>query len=170
MVLLGYWLLVAGCGIIKKQSPDLQLSESMSWKLFQGAWFQINYPADFTSMPSLRSSSADGFDSVEFISPEGQVSFYVFAPQWGGEPTDIALDPEREFLVIEKSEEQNGRKIQWSTICEQDGSYCRDIHNTTAQQGSVRTTFGIKYRDQDARHQYHEDYLRFRHSLQQFAD
>ena len=170
MVLLGSWLMVVGCAVTKKQAPESQLSQAMSWKVFQGAWFQIDYPADFTPMPSLPSSSADGYDSAEFISADGQVSFYVFAPQWGGEPTDIAFDSQREILVSEKSEEQNGRQINWSTMCEKDGSYCRDIYTTTAQQETVRTTFGIKYRGQAVRHRYHEDYLKFQHSLQQFAD
>jgi len=67
-------------------------------RIFEGAWFQVAYPADFTVRPSLESSSAEGYDSAFFDSPDGEVTFYVFSPQWGGEPSDIALDPDTEAM------------------------------------------------------------------------
>src|SRR5690242_4846750 len=54
-------------------------------QLFRGAWFEVRAPATFVVKPSLKSSTADGYDSVEFVAPDGAVTFYVFAPQWGGE-------------------------------------------------------------------------------------
>jgi hypothetical protein len=118
----------------------------------------------------LASSTAEGYDSAVFTAPDGSVSFYVYAPQWSGEPTDIALDPERETLVADNRAVQNDREIRHLTICAKDGSYCRSYRDTLAQQGSVRTVVGITYRDEEARHRHLQDYLRFRNSLQQFAD
>jgi hypothetical protein len=69
-------------------------------RVFEGAWFQVAYPADFVAVPSLPSATAEGYDSAFFRSPDGAVEFYVFAPQWGGQPEDIALDPGREELVL----------------------------------------------------------------------
>ena len=98
------------------------------------------------------------------------MSFYVYAPQWGGEPTDITLDPQREALFSEKRTAQSDQEIRWSTICAKNGDYCRAYQETMTHQGSIRTTLGIKYRDEEARQHYLQDYLNFRHSLRQFAD
>lgn len=62
---------------------------------YRGAWFEVKYPSDFTAQGSMGSGSAedDQFDSAFFTSPDGEVEFYIFSPQWGGESTDIALWP-----------------------------------------------------------------------------
>ncbi|MFY9942942.1 MAG: hypothetical protein WAK57_12265 [Desulfobacterales bacterium] len=161
--------LAAAVGCVAPQHPPQPLPEPVQ-EVFQGAWFEITYPAGFTPAPSLASSTAEGVDSAAFISPDGSVSFYVYAPQWGGEPTDIALDPLHETLVSENRAVQNNREIHWLTICAKDGGYCRAYQDTRTQQGSVRTVLGIKYRDEQARQRYLQDYLRFRNSLEQFAD
>ena len=169
-----FWLalvawLTAAVGCTTPQGPPQPLQEPPQ-KVFQGAWFEISYPAGFTPAPSLASSTAEGYDSAVFTAPDGSVSFYIYAPQWGGEPTDIALDPERETLVADNRAVQNDREIRHLTICAKDGSYCRSYRDTIAQQGSVRTVVGITYRDEEARRRHLQDYLRFRNSLQQFAD
>ncbi len=169
-----FWLallawLAAAVGCTAPQGPPQPLQDPPQ-KVFQGAWFEISYPAGFTAVPSLASSTAEGYDSAVFTAPDGSVSFYVYAPQWGGEPTDIALDPERETLVADNRAAQNDREIRHLTICAKDGSYCRSYRDTLAQQGSVRTVVGITYRDEEARRRHLQDYLRFRNSLQQFAD
>jgi hypothetical protein len=167
LALLGCLAAVIGCTAPQHRPQRLHPPET---RVFQGAWFEISYPAGFTPAPSLASSTAEGVDSAAFISPDGSVSFYVYAPQWGGEPTDIALDPLHETLVSENRAVQNNREIRWLTICAKDGGYCRAYQDTRTQQGSVRTVLGIKYRDEQARQRYLQDYLRFRNSLEQFAD
>jgi hypothetical protein len=161
--------LAAAMGCAGSRRPPQPLQEPPQ-KVFQGAWFEISYPAGFTPVPSLASSTAEGYDSAVFTAPDGSVSFYVYAPQWGGEPADIALDPVRETLVADNRAVQNDREIRRLTICAKDGSYCRSYRDTRDQQGSVRTVVGITYRDEEARRRHLQDYLRFRNSLQQFAD
>lgn len=170
LLLLACLIGVIGCKASMAREPQPQISQAQGVQVFQGAWFEIAYPTGFTSVPSLPSSTAEGYDSAAFISPDKKVSFYVYAPQWGGEPTDIALDPIEESLVSDKQTEKNGRVVRWLTICAKDGSYCRAYQDTLAQQGSLRTTLGIKYHDEEVRRQYHQDYLNFRDSLVQFAD
>jgi len=138
--------------------------------VFSGAWFEIRYPAGFSARPSLKSSTAEGYDSVEFIAPGDEVSFYVFAPQWGGATTDIALIPERERLVAEQRRQLPEREIRWFTIAARDGSYRRSYQETIAQNGSVKTVLGIKYRNEEARLRYQKAYEQFRKSLQLYAD
>ena len=169
-LLFGFLAVLAGCTASPARNLQSQSSQALAVQVFQGAWFEITYPAGFTPAPSIPGSTAEGYDSVEFISPDGRVSFYVYAPQWGGEPTDIALDPRRESIASEERTAQNGREVHWLTICAKDGSYCRAYQDTTAHQGSVRSILGIKYSDEEARRQYLQDYLNFRNSLEQFAD
>jgi hypothetical protein len=65
---------------------------------YTGAWFRIQYPSTFTVRPSLHSETTDrGYDSAFFTAPDDSVEFYVFSPQWTGEPTDIALRPATEW-------------------------------------------------------------------------
>ena len=141
-----------------------------STQTYHGAWFEVRYPAEFTARPSLSSSTAEGYDSAEFISPDAAVSFYVYAPQWGGEPADIALDPQSERLTAEKTQRKFDRKLRWFTIEAADGSYRRSYLETVAQQGAVKTLVGIKYRDPAARRRYQQEYQLFQQSLQLYAD
>ncbi len=151
-----------------ESGPQANVTERL--QTFQGAWFEVRYPADFTVKPSLPSRTAEGYDSAEFIAPDGSVTFYVFSPQWSGEADDIALNPEAETLVDKRTDQQDDRELRWFTIAAKDGSYRRSYLETLAQQGSVKTIFGIWYRDEAARQRYQPHYQEFRDSLEQFAD
>src|SRR5580692_1466715 len=72
-------------------------------KTFKGAWFAVSCPADFKARLGMKSlTSSEGCDSAFFTSPDKQVEFYVFSPQWNGEPKDYALDPNKEVVVNKK--------------------------------------------------------------------
>ncbi len=75
----------------------------MQTKTFSGPWFDINYPTIFLAKGSLKSSTADGFESAIFKSLDNLVEFYIFSPQWNGEATDIVLKT-KEILSSSKSE------------------------------------------------------------------
>jgi hypothetical protein len=139
-------------------------------RLYQGAWFDVRVPASFTARPSLESRTGVGYDSVELVAPDQSVSFYVFAPQWGGEPRDIALDPEHEVLVAERRQPIPNGEIRWYTIAAKEGGYRRSYRDTVEQQGAVRTVVGIKYRDEAALDRYRQAYEAFWRSLQTYAD
>jgi len=157
--------LAGTCGADRDQRSAGELS-----LVYRGAWFEVRYPAGFTVRESLKSTTAEGYDSAEFVSPDGSVSFYVYSPQWGGEPADIALDPERETLLSEQLYHKPNRKVRLFTISAKDGSYQRSYWDTVAHQGSVRTIVGVKYKNKDARLRYQKSYDLFRRSLKQFAD
>lgn len=168
---IGFGLLFGtGCTRGAGMDAGSQTSPISGYRVFEGAWFEITYPAAFTPVPSLVSRTAEGYDSAEFVSPDERVAFYVFSPQWGGDPVDIAVDPERETLVSERRAEQEGRTIRWFTICATDGAYCRSYQDTSAQEGSLRTVFGIRYQSEDDRLEHLGDYIRFRRSLEAYAD
>jgi hypothetical protein len=148
------------------------------WKLFKGAWFSVEYPSEFNARPSIKSrTSGKGYDSAFFDSPDGAVEFYVFSPQWNGEPSDIALNPETEEYVSEKVDSKPDkiqkmgvRSVRWFTIAAKDKSYMRSYVDTENKQLNTRFVIGIKYHDQEIHDKYKDVYLKFVNSLRQFGD
>jgi len=96
------------------------------FKTYKGAWFEIQYPADFTVRPSIKSSGGDGkYDSAFFASPDGKVEFYVFSPQWKGDAGDIDLDEKSEEMVSTETQKTKDRAVTFYTIRARNGSYTR---------------------------------------------
>lgn len=147
-----------------------QTDTGRDFVIFHGAWFDVRYPPGFRASPSLKSSTADGYDSAEFISADGTVSFYVYAPQWSGNATDIALIPEREVLATEQHRKLAERETRWFTIAAKDNSYQRSYQETVSQQGSTKTILGVKYRNPKTLARYQKAYEQFRNSLKLYAD
>lgn len=140
-------------------------------KTYSGAWFIVKHPSSFTAKGSLESETAgDGkFDSATFTSPDGTVEFYIFAPQWRGEPTDIVLRPgERESA----REVKKGKKLtvtSW-TISGKNNAYARSYQHTLENQSKAEWVVGIKYKNAAALKKYRKEYLDFKASLEQYTD
>jgi hypothetical protein len=146
------------------------LTADVPWLSYRGAWFAISYPAGFTVRPSQKSAtSTQGYDSVFFRSPDGQVEFYVYSPQWLGDPKDIELNPASEVLMDESREQANHKSLRRVTIRAKDRSYYKSFVDETTGH-NTRTVLGIIYRDRNAYQRYRRDYLRFKQSLRQYAD
>jgi hypothetical protein len=139
-------------------------------KTFTGAWFEIKYPSTFTPRPSLRSAtSQQGYESAFFKSPDGLVEFYIYAPQWSGNPTDIALK-NTEKTTGTTSKTSGSVTIAWWTITAKNGSYTRTYQETTDNVSNTNWVVGIKYKNQSAYNKYKQQYVAFKASLSQFAD
>jgi hypothetical protein len=139
-------------------------------KTFNGAWFDIKYPSSFTPRPSLISAtSAKGYESAFFRSPDGSAEFYIFSPQWSGTPTDISLRS-TEKITSTTSKTSGNVTVKWWTITANDGSYTRTYQETTNSSANTNWVIGIKYKDQSAYNKYKQQYLAFKASLVQFAD
>jgi len=150
-------------------------------KKFVGPWFTVNYPATFKARPGKADWTPEvkESNSAFFLSPDKHVEFYVYSPQWDGEPTDYAPDTQREVVTEKReqthqekinSENQDTIRVQWVTVKAKDGSYFRswvDRENVTRH---TRYTFGIKYSDQRSYNKYKKQYEAFKQSLEQFAD
>jgi hypothetical protein len=150
--------------------PSVAENAAQGWRTHSGAWFQVKYPANFTVRPSQRSSSAGGFDSAFFTAPDGSVEFYVFSPQWNGEPSDIALDSQTEVSVSQTTQRSGSKIIRRATIKARDGGYTRSLEDIEDTATNTRRVFGIKYVSQAAYNRYRQTYLTFKQSLTQFAD
>jgi hypothetical protein len=163
------------CGILLAGLLCLVVSESLpqdsQWQTYKGAWFDIRYPPGFQPKPSLRSpSSATGYDSVFFLSPDRTAEFYVFSPQWGGIPTDIAVKPKTEVLDSQSERREKGRIFREATVRARDGSYIRSYVIIEDTRYNTSYAFGYRYRDRKTYERYRPAYLKFKRSLRQYAD
>jgi len=141
------------------------------WETYRGAWFTVQYPSAFQVKPSMKSrTAAKGYDSAFFIAPGGEVEFYVFSPQWHGEPQDLALNPAIEEYTAQKEERRGTKRIRRVTIRAKDKSYWRSYVDTVDTGLNTRLVYGIKYRDQQAYDDHRDMYLNFVKSLRQYAD
>jgi hypothetical protein len=120
--------------------------------------------------PSQRSAtSTEGYDSVFFRSPDGEVEFFIYSPQWMGEPKEIEVNPATEILVNEKVEQGKNNRTRWITIRAKDHSYHKSFVDEITTY-NTRTVFGIIYHDQNTYQRYRQDYLNFKKSLIRYAD
>lgn len=156
--------------LLLSSGPSLIGNAGQARLTYKGAWFQIKYPSNFKVRPSLRSSSGQGYDSVFFSSPDGSVEFYVFSPQWNGQPSDIEMNSQSEVQVSQNTEKRAGRIVRRMTIRARDNSYLRSFEDTEDTTTNTRKVFGIKYRNEAAYSRYRQSYLTFKQSLTQFAD
>lgn len=150
--------------------PGVNSEQQGGWRTYKGAWFEIRYPGSFSVHPSMPSSSASGYDSVFFTSPDDTIAFYVFSPQWNGTPGDIEIDPANEILISHKVERRSGKTVRRVSIRARDNKYFRAFEDTEDHTTNTRRVFGITYRDQNAYNRYRQAYLLFKSSLRQFAD
>jgi hypothetical protein len=139
-------------------------------KKFEGSFFDINYPSNFTA---TQCKNADRCDEVTVTSPDKLVSFYVFAPQWNGDPDMQLLPTEKEVsrvVTVNKKGTMNEETVTQITYVAKDGSYTRSFYDVEIKELNVRTTFGIKYKNMAAYNKYKAQYLAFKKSLGHYAD
>ena len=86
-----------------------------------------------------------------------------------GEPREIEVNPATEILVEERVEQEDNSRIRCITISAKDQSYHKRFEDEITTY-NTRTVFGIIYRNQKAYERYRPDYLKFKESLEQFAD
>jgi hypothetical protein len=139
-------------------------------KIFKGAWFEVKYPSSFTAKSSLKSStSSEGCESALFESPDHLVEFYIFSPQWSGNPTDISLKS-TEKLSGTSTQTSGTQILKWWKISAKDGSYTRSYYEKRDTLLNTNLVFGIKYKNQHSYNKYKKQYLAFKSSLIQYAD
>lgn len=138
-------------------------------KKFEGAWFDIEYPQNFSSTGSLKSSTGEGYDSAKFTSPDKKVEFYIYSPQWGGDAIDINLKSNEKLLSSESKTNGEFRIKHW-TIVAKDGSYTRSYQEKLNINTQSKSVVGIKYINSDAYEKYRKSYIAFKSSLIQYAD
>jgi hypothetical protein len=147
-----------------------------NWSTYKGAWFEIKYPPGFKVKPGQKSATRlEGHDSAYFVSPDQNVVFYVFSPQWQGKArrADVEIDPDREELIeqnVRKEKDPAGivKTVRTLMVKAKDNRYVRALKDETTD--STRLIFGITYKNQESYNKYYHDYLAFKKSLIQFGD
>ena len=148
-------ILIALCAMTLAATPTLTAQP----KTFRGEWFTVEYPANFTaegSLPSATSNEDEAFDSATFTSPDGSVTFYVYSPQWSGDPTDIELS-ENEREGQRKVTHGKRQTVTYWTIGAKDGSYTRSYQEV--REDETMHVLGIHYTTQQAYNKYKKQYL-----------
>ena len=164
-------MLLLGMAILVRAEGEKAKGADGDWKTFKGAWFEVNYPAGFKAAASLPSRTATrGCDSAFFRSPDGRVEFYVFSPQWNGDPRDIEVKPDTETTVSTKLSKAGAKRIREVDVRAKDGSYDRSFVDTENTEQNTRVVFGIRYADDKSLKTHHAAYRKFKESLQQFGD
>lgn len=138
------------------------------WKLYKGAWFDVYYPSVFKVVPR-EPGAANRPDGASFLSPDGKVEFYVFSPQWSGNPTWHQKRP-GEKCVSYRQQKKGTRTVTWVTYRAGDGSYERALEDLADATLNCRRIVAFRYRNQSAYRAYRPQYLKFKASLVQYAD
>ncbi len=136
---------------------------------YQGSSYNIEYPQSFTTLPSMKSSGANGYDSSFFKSPDGRVFFYICSAQWIADCSDIKINKSTEVLASERRPKTMGKLTRLYTIRAKDNSYLRSYQEVKSVSGYTRWVVGLKYQDEEALEQYRPEYLRFKESFRPFA-
>ena len=148
------------------------------WLIYRGPWFDIEYPRSFRPLAFDRAPGAVNVktfdrDGISFGSPEGAVEFYVYSPQWSGDPSWVRPAPgERE---IERSVSTEGagperKLLTWVTIAGPGNAWKRSYVQIRQPDLNTEWYFGFRYQDAAAYAAYRPAYLHFRSSLVQYAD
>lgn len=152
------------------RAGETVVANAAKFKKFKGAWFDIEYPANFTAKGSEKSATSDGFDSGTFTSPDGKVQFYVYSPQWNGHPKDILIKKNEENQVDYSEETKGDLTVKRWVIEADNGRYRRAYEETTDYKSQTNKIFGMMYDPDVYKDQYQSDYLHFKKSLMQYAD
>ncbi len=145
---------------------------------FNGSWFSVSYPDNFKASPLSPKQKMDNYAYVEtdeatFVSPDGTVEFFVYSPQWSGDPKSY-LEPlkneriESDKTEAGKSEDAYSPTHHWVTFVDKEGKYTRSFHSKKSE--VTHLVFGIKYTSVKHYERYKAAYNAFKKSLMQYAD
>jgi hypothetical protein len=167
-----------------KETTPYSSCDMKGLSLYSGAYFEINYPSNFTPDPNaITKYNGNKFvttDEATFTSPDKAVEFFVFSPLWAGNPKNYLIISSSEEVVSEKTKrlcerfgQYGDRIIRQVTIRDKNSNYYRSYLSIKEQVGTeseLHHVFGIKYKSHLAYEKYHDAYLAFKKSLKQFSD
>ncbi len=139
------------------------------WRVYRGNFFSIGVPPGFEVQPQGYPGSGGKFDELSLWNPALQVQFSVYSPQWNGEA--IFMEVARVEVLKSRQEKTTGgvREIQLE-IAAQDRSYLRFVVSRTKLNENTNTTFGIRIPHMKVYEQIKPTYVKWKASLEQFAD
>ncbi len=162
----------------KPESIEPEVIVSKQMKNFQGNWFKVTYPANFKASPNSPVEKMEDYsfvrtDEATFVSQDGSVEFFVYSPQWAGDPIEYLKKRSNEKITSDKTQKGDSDDPfsiahRWVTFEDVDGKYVRCYHSQRAE--STHHVFGVKYTNIKMYEVYKAAYLAFKKSLEQYAD
>jgi hypothetical protein len=162
--------LVAACLFGVATAGDIHVP-NRGWTKYKGAWFEVQYPVGFAVKPCEAGLTRTGGapDGASFLSPDRQVEFYIYSPQWSGQPT-WPKKRSGEKTVSHQVERHGTRTVTWVTYAGPRGVGSRSYVDTVDSGQNTRLVFGFAYRSGAAYKAYRPLYLRFKASVKQYGD
>ena len=146
-----------------------QKERPITYLPYSGAWFDIEYPADFIIREREKSPTGSGYDGVVFREQNGDVEFYVYSPQWSG-TSEFETQLENEELLEETTQEDFGKTVTFIKLHDIDDNYYREYKVFEENEGTVRYLYGFKYKTEKLHTKYLDAYNHFANTLVQYAD
>lgn len=159
-------------------SADSTESTSAQTVSYNGEWFTVKYPSNFHASPLAPTRKMDAYTYVEtdeatFVSPDGTVEFFIYSPQWSGDPKSYLEPMENERIESDKTEAATSDDAyaithQWVSFVDKEGKYTRSFHSRKSE--VTHLVFGVKYTTIKDYERYKAAYMAFKKSVVQFAD
>ncbi|MEO0344024.1 MAG: hypothetical protein AAF198_11370 [Pseudomonadota bacterium] len=162
--------LILSAKVVIAQSGEVNQTSYIDGLNFVGAAFTVEIPDGFSIRPSLPSTSQDGkFDSVIFDRADGQVSFYIYSPEFSGWPQDIMMNPSEESILSETGDESGGYVHTWWTIQSLSGDHLRTYHSRSHLNGGEVVIIGFERSANVPIDDFRDDYIRFKSSFSRLS-
>jgi hypothetical protein len=167
--LAAFWTL-AGLFAVIALPQAMRAGEPAGWKSYTGNYFKIGVPPGFQVQPQGQPGSIGKYDELVLWNEELRVQFSVFSPQWNGEALFAKVTEGKEVLKSREEQTVKGVRLVQLDIVASDQSYLRFVVARTNLNENTNTTFGIRVPGMDVYEKVKPVYLKWKASLEQFAD
>ena len=140
------------------------------WKSFRGNFFKIGVPPGFVATAQGERGSGGKSDAVRLWNEKLSVEFYVFSPQWNGQAIIKEVAQRTEVLTSRESKRVGNVLEEQLTITARDKSHIRFVVSRTKENENTNTTFGVRVPNMKVYEQIRPTYVRWKQSLEQYAD
>ena len=140
------------------------------WGSFHGNFFVIGVPPGFVAKPRGNPGGGGKSDAVSLWNKASSVEFYVFSPQWNGRAEIMEVAQGAEVLTSKESNRTGSVLEVQLTITARDRSYVRFVISRTKENENTNTTWGIRVPNMKVYEQIRPTYVRWKQTLEQFAD
>lgn len=146
------------------------LARAEETRRITGLWFGADIPASFEAVTVFPEGPIEDAVTARFASPDGAVTFFIHAPQWG-RPTPV-IDPQSgtEEVEAERTVADGPEQTTWRTIVNRESGARRSYRIIEDARGPTLSVYGVEYASFDDLARWRDAYLDFLHSIERYAD
>ena len=163
------WLQVGLSALILAPLAALRAAVPEGWKVYKGNFFSIGVPPGFEVFPEGDPGGAGKYDEVGLWNEALQVKFSVYSPQWNGEASMMQVLRYETLKSREEKTTGGVKEIQLQMADEEHG-YIRFVVSRTKLNENTNTTFGIQIPNMKVYEKVKPTYVKWKTTLEQFAD